>query len=348
MTAGQGGAPDEARPRRDRRADALHAGGGARHRDGADADGARGAWDARPRDDDVPLAHAGLPLVDRDRSPSRRPRDPAPRLVAPRRAAARRVRLVLRRRPRGGFGTHAPGHACGDERRAPREERGNALRGARRRRLSHRGGQLHGVSRPHAPPSRRPAARRRARPRAVLLLQPLPGRPDRRAALVPEPCGWVDRRVRRGGRALARDARRVRLPAPLPLGLRLRLACRRPGRGDGGARPLRRGRRRARLGGRRARRVPRAVRRGRDVRSRPDGRARDRAPGRPVPSRAADARHGLEPGRSRLPPRCRGPCASRARGAPRRRAVGRGGALRGGGRRRRAAGGRRAPDRSRR
>ena len=54
---------------------------------------------------------------------------------------------------------------------------------------------------------------------------------------------------------------------------------------------------------------------------------------------------GLEPGRSRLPPRCRGPCAPRPRGAPRRRAVGRGGALRGGGRRRRAAGGRRAPDR---
>ena len=53
--------------------------------------------------------------------------------------------------------------------------------------LPHRGGQLHGVSRPHAPSCRRPAARRRARPRAVLLLQPLPGRPDRRAALVPEP-----------------------------------------------------------------------------------------------------------------------------------------------------------------
>ena len=36
--------------------------------------------------DDIPVAHAGLPLVDRHRGASGRPRDPAPRLVAPRRA----------------------------------------------------------------------------------------------------------------------------------------------------------------------------------------------------------------------------------------------------------------------
>ena len=84
---------------------------------------------ARPRHDDLPLAHPGLPLVDRHRGAPGRARDPAPRLVAPWGATARRVRLVVRRGPCGGSGTHAPGHAGRDEQRPSRPRRGDPLRG---------------------------------------------------------------------------------------------------------------------------------------------------------------------------------------------------------------------------
>ena len=45
----------------------------------------------------LPVAHAGLPLVDRDRRRPGRAPHPAARLVAPQRAAHRRVRLLVRR-----------------------------------------------------------------------------------------------------------------------------------------------------------------------------------------------------------------------------------------------------------
>ena len=49
----------------------------------------------------VPVADARVPRVDRDGRASRRARDPASRLVVPRGAADRRVRLVVRRAARG-------------------------------------------------------------------------------------------------------------------------------------------------------------------------------------------------------------------------------------------------------
>ena len=65
----------------------------------------------------------------------------------------------------------------------------------------------------------------RLRAEAVLLLQPLRVGPDGRAARGAQPRRRVDRRLRRRCRALARDARRLRLPCVLPVGLRLRLPC---------------------------------------------------------------------------------------------------------------------------
>ena len=102
--------------------------------------------------------------------------------------------------------------------------RGDGVRGAGRRRRPNGRGQLHRLSRQDAPPAHRPVPRPGARAGAVLLLQPLPERAHGRAPLVPEPRRRHDRRLRRGGRALARDARRLRLPPALPLRLRLRLA----------------------------------------------------------------------------------------------------------------------------
>ena len=63
----------------------------------------------------------------------------------------------------------------------------------------------------------------------------------------------TDRRLRRGGRPLARHARRLRLPRLLSLRLRLRLARTGAGRGARSPRALRRRRRRSDRGSRRAR-----------------------------------------------------------------------------------------------
>ncbi len=92
---------EEGRPDRHRRPDAGHA--RTCGRDGRRARPAlpdeRGRVPARGHD--VPLADAGLPVVDRDRSPPGRARDPTPRLVPPRRGAGGRVRLLVRGDPRG-------------------------------------------------------------------------------------------------------------------------------------------------------------------------------------------------------------------------------------------------------
>ena len=80
----------------------------------------RRARHARPRRLDLPVADARLPLLDRDRRAPRRARDPAPRLVPPRRAADRRVRLLVRRHPRGRDDPVDPRHDLLDEPRAPR------------------------------------------------------------------------------------------------------------------------------------------------------------------------------------------------------------------------------------
>ena len=65
---------------------------------------------------------------------------------------------------------------------------------------------------------------RRLRAAPLLLLRPLRVGPDRSAVRGPQPPRRLGRRLRRRRRALARHARRLRLPRLLPLGLRLRLA----------------------------------------------------------------------------------------------------------------------------
>ena len=132
---------------------------------------------------DVSLADARLPDVDRDGRASGRPPHPAPRLVAPRRAAHRRVRLVLRRDPRGRDAPLDPRH---DRRHEPRPPCRRTPRRSTRRR-----------SAPASPsrPSTSPATAGRTatadgagirpgdvRAAALLLLQPLRVGSDRRAA----------------------------------------------------------------------------------------------------------------------------------------------------------------------
>ena len=107
-------------PGRDRRPDAVDARGHARTADRAVAGAPRRARALPPRRVDVSLAHARLPLVARHRRASGRARDPAPRLVPPRRAAARRVRLVVRRRSRGRHEAVARRHDLRAERQPPR------------------------------------------------------------------------------------------------------------------------------------------------------------------------------------------------------------------------------------
>ena len=102
------------------------------------------------------------------------------------------------------------------------------------------GREHHVLPRADAPP-RRPfpfLTRPRLRTEPLLLLQPVRVGRDRGAARRAESAPWIDRRVRRRGRALARDPRRLRLPRLLPLRLRLRLACAGPGCGPRGARAL--------------------------------------------------------------------------------------------------------------
>ena len=98
---------------------------------------------------DVPVADARLPQLDRDRHASRRPPHPAPRLVASRRAAARRVRLVVRRGPRRRAHALAARHDRRPEREAPLARRRDRLRDARGRRPDDGRDQHHVLPRPH-------------------------------------------------------------------------------------------------------------------------------------------------------------------------------------------------------
>ncbi len=132
----------------------------------------------------------------------------------------------------------------------------------------------------------------------------------------------IDRRLRGGGRAVARHARRLRLPRLLPPGLRLRLARARAGRDLRSARAQRRGDRRAARRRRRTGRVPRALRSRVLLRPRADARDRADAARDAVRRRRARARDRVEPCRDAVPPpgvrgrreRPRSPARRRPRG----------------------------------
>ena len=143
---------EEARPDRHRRPHAGHARARRRERGRPCAPFPDGQRRVSARGDDVPVADARLPLVDRDRSAPGRPRHPAPRLVPPRRGAARRVRIFVQ-------GDSSRRHDAGDPRRRVQHEpgasllaRGHGLRGARGRRARDGGGE-HGLL-PRACPAR--------------------------------------------------------------------------------------------------------------------------------------------------------------------------------------------------
>ena len=229
----------------------------------------------------------------------------------------RRVRQLVRSRSRRRDRPDPARHAREHEPAAPRRRRPHPVRVTCRRGPPHGGRQLHRLPGPHAAPVVAAAARRRDGAGAVLLLQPVQLRSHRRAALLAQPAGGIDRRLCGGGRPLARDPRRLRLPRLLPLRLRLRLPRARSRYGARDAAALRRRDRRARRGGRRARRVPRALRGGRDGRPRPDQgargnlarrglRRRRRRPAARLQSRRAPlppARLPARPARGRRPPR---------------------------------------------
>ena len=152
------------------------------------AGAARRARPLPPRDLDLPVADAGVPLGARDRGASRRARDPAPRLVPPRRAAAGRVRLVVRRRPCGRDEAVADRHGLRPQREPPRQRRRDRLRGARGRGPDRSRDQHHLLPRPsRAPADRALPDASGVRPEPLLLLQPLRVRRDRRAALRAQP-----------------------------------------------------------------------------------------------------------------------------------------------------------------
>ena len=225
-----------------------------------DARRARRARHLPARDLRLPVADSRLPLVDRDRRARRHPRDPAPRLVRPARGAARRVRQLVRRGARRRDRPDPARHARQHEPRSTSargavtlfESLADAgLRTAAVNFTAYRGRTPHRSSLPFLGDVLGPGA--------VLLLQPVQLGPHRRAALLAQPAGRLDRRLRGGGRPLARDARRLRLPRLLPLRLRLRLARARPRHRARDAAALRRRGRRARRGGRRARRAARAL-----------------------------------------------------------------------------------------
>ena len=133
-----------------------------------------------------------------------------------------------------------------------RPRRHDRVRGARGRGPRGGGDQLHVLPRAHAPPdppararAPKPLVRGRLRAERLLLLQPVRVGRDRCAARDPLSARGLDRRVCGDGRALARHARRLRLPRLLPPGLRLRVAPGRAGGEPGGARALGRARSRS-------------------------------------------------------------------------------------------------------
>ena len=176
--------------------------------------------------------------LDRNRHASRPAPHPAPRLVASRRAASRRIRLVVRRGPRRRGHALAARHDRRSEREAPLARRRDRLRDARGRRADDGRDQHHVLPRPHAPPGDDPRRAGGVRPEAVLLVLALRERPHGRADRRAQPRTRLDRRLRRVGRPLARHARRFRPARLLPAGLRLRVACGRAGQLARGARAL--------------------------------------------------------------------------------------------------------------
>ena len=266
-----------------------------------------------------PSLTPGLPLVDRDGRAPRRPLDPAPRLVEPRGAAARRVRLVVRRHSRGGPRAVAARHDRRPEREAPLAAGRDGLRGARGRGADDRGDQHHLLPRPEPPSADDPGRARRLRAEAVLLVLALRERPHRLA----------DRRS-----ATARSARSTRMPprsgagsspatastcssttCPTTTTPRTRSG---PDAAHEALAPQRRGGRGADRRRRRSRRVSRALRRRRLLGPRPvEGRAGGE------PRRRGRSRDGVEPRRDGLhggaaprggdgstPSRPRGSCCS--------------------------------------
>ena len=151
---------------------------------------------------------------------------PLARLVEPAGAPDRRVRLLLRgaARSRALAVAHStPIFNMNARHLSPR--RGHGLRGARGRRP--RRGAVNITcyrGRHRYLPTRARYGPRRLRAAPLLLLRPVRVGPDRRAVRGAQPPRRLGRRVRRRGRALARHARRLRLPRLLPLRLRLRLA----------------------------------------------------------------------------------------------------------------------------
>ena len=253
-----------------------------------------------------PSLTPGLPHVDRDRRRAGRPPHPVARLVEPAGAADRRVRLLLRRAAR------RPGS---------RRRLIDTIFNMNERHLSHDAmtvyealedaGFVAGAvnitcyrGRQRYLPTAAGAEACRATGRSRFFFYGLfeSDRTGAPFAVRSRRAGSVDAYAA-GGRALARDARRLRLPRLLPLGLRLRLARGRPGRRGGRprARAGRRGDRRAPRRGGRAGRVPRALRRRAPLRSRPDaGRAGGAAAGAvrgPRRSRSSSRRR-TGPGRS--------------------------------------------------
>ena len=143
---------------------------------------------------------------------------PLARLVEPAGAPDRRVRLLLRRPARGRALAVAARPDLQHERTPPRARRGDDLRGARGRRPG-RGRREHHLL-PRPPPLSHDASRRqprRLRAASFLLLRPVRVGPDGSAVRGTQPPRGLGRRVRRRGRALARHARRLRLPRLLPL-----------------------------------------------------------------------------------------------------------------------------------
>ncbi len=142
-----------------------------------------------PRRLDVSLADARLPVLARDRRPSGRPRDPAPRLVPPRRAARGRVRLVVRRHRRRRHPPLAPGHDLRAQRAATSAASAVTVYEA----LEDAGLTTAAVNitcyrgrTPHRPTVRM-LTRPGLRAEALLLLQPLRVGRDRRPARRAEP-----------------------------------------------------------------------------------------------------------------------------------------------------------------
>ncbi len=234
----------------------------------------------------------------------------------------RRVRIVVRRDPPGGHAPVDPRRDPEHERRAPVAGCVDGLRAAGGRRPDDGRGQHHLLPRPHAAPDDDP--RRHAlgaRPEALLLLQPLRVRRDRRARRVAQPLGGHDRRVRGRSRPLAGHARRLRLLRLLPVRLRLPLACARARLAAGGNRARRPRALVARRGGGRAGRVSRALRRPPLLRPRADARQPQREAAEALSRPRRRRRHRLEPRGHGLPPRELPAGRARARRAARPGAV---------------------------